>query len=131
MRDFMTSITYLERENVMGAATITFPGLDGPAANEQARHLLRELEGDADLKPYLDRENTRVKRDDQSKQDFGVTLVAVFGAPAVVILAQAIKSWAERTGVEVNIKNDGGVEFKNVRSKDVASIAKALEEKRK
>jgi hypothetical protein len=118
----------IKEECFMAGATITFPGLDGPAANERARELLAELEGDADLKPYLEAEGTGVKRDDQSKQDFGVTLVAVFGAPAVVILAQAVKSWCDRTGVRVKV-ND--IEIANVRGKDAAAIVKAIEGKSK
>ncbi len=104
--------------------TFAFPDLAGPQAGDRARSLLRELEQDADLHPHLDREETSVKRTDREAQDFGITLVAVLGAPAVVVLAKAIRSWAERTGtssIEMN-----GVRIENLRSQDAAKAIEAL-----
>jgi Effector Associated Constant Component 1 len=105
--------------------SIAFPDLDSPEANEQAESLLSELRQDAELKGHLDLDQTGVKRTDREAQDFGVTLIAVLGTPAIIILAKAVKSWVERTGttsIELN-----GVRIKNVRSQDAAAIAKMLE----
>jgi hypothetical protein len=108
----------------MTTVSIAFPDLDSPEANERAESLLSELKQDADLKGHLDLVQTGVKRTDREAQDFGVTLIAVLGTPAVIILAKAIKSWAERTGTDVELN---GVHIKNVRGQDIAAIAKALE----
>jgi hypothetical protein len=51
----------------------------------------------------------------------------VLGTQAVIILAQAIKSWAERTGT-TSIEWDG-VRIDNVRSQDAAAIAAAVKGK--
>jgi hypothetical protein len=112
----------------MPTVNIGFPGIDAPLANDRAEALLKELQQDPHLKQYLDEGMTGVKRDDQSKQDFGITLVAVFGAPAVVIAARAIKSWADRTGTVIRIN---GIELKNVSGKDGAEIVRAAMEGKK
>jgi hypothetical protein len=104
---------------------IAFPGLDGPAANKRAEDLLSELKQNSELKGQLNVDQTSVKRTRPDTQDFGVTLIAVLGTPAIIILAKAIKSWADRTGtttIELN-----GVRITNVRSEDTAAIVKALE----
>jgi hypothetical protein len=105
-------------------ATFNFPDLEAPQANEHAVSLLSDLKRNAELKKHLDRKRTRVARTDPKAQDFGVTLIAVLGTPAVIILARAVKSWVERTGtttIEIN-----GVVIKNVHTRDVADIVKAL-----
>jgi len=107
--------------------SITFPGLASPDANEQAENLLSELKQDVELRGVLDLDQTGVKRDDREAQDFGVTLVAVLGTPAILVLANAIKSWVERTGT-TTIALDG-VRIENIRSKDAAAIVKELEGK--
>jgi hypothetical protein len=111
----------------MSTATVNigFPDLDGPEANKRAEGLLSELKQDSELKGHLDVQQTVVKRTRPEAQDFGVTLIAVLGTPAIIILAKAIKSWAERTGttsIELN-----GVRINNIRSQDAAAIMKALE----
>lgn len=106
---------------------IAFPGLDGPAAHEKAESLLRELRQDPALHPHLDRDRTAVARTDPQAMDFGATLIAVLGTPAIIILARAIKSWAERTGT-TTIALDG-VRIENVRSQDAAAIVAALEKR--
>ena len=100
-----------------------FPDLDGPEAGARAQGLLDEILQDAELRPHLDLKRTAVARDDREAQDFGVTLIAVLGTPAVIILANALKAWAERTGTSVEAN---GVIIKNVRGQDAAAIAKAL-----
>lgn len=106
---------------------IAFPGLDGPAAHEKAESLLRELRQDPELHAHLDRDRTAVARTDPQAMDFGATLIAVLGTPAIIILARAIKSWAERTGT-TTIALDG-VRIENVRSQDAAAIVAALEKR--
>ena len=104
--------------------SITFPDLSDPEANESAQNLLDELRQDAELRPHLDIGHTIVARLDPEAQDFGVTLIAVLGTPAIVILAKAVKSWVERTGtstIEIN-----GVRIQNIRSQDTAAIVTAL-----
>jgi hypothetical protein len=105
--------------------SVSFPDLGRPEANQRAESLFSELKQDADLKPHLNAEQTRVARNDPEAQDFGVTLIAVLGTPAVIIFAKAIKSWVERTGTTTIDLN--GIRIENVRSQDVASIAKAVE----
>jgi hypothetical protein len=106
---------------------IAFPDLDDPQAAEQADDLLSELMQDAELRGSLHLEETKIARTEKEAMDFGATLIAVLGTPAIIILARAIKSWVERTGatsIELN-----GVRIDNVRSRDVATIVKALEAK--
>lgn len=105
-------------------ARIAFPGLDDPTAGTRAQELLSELRQDAELLPHLDRTRTAVARDDATAMDFGVTLIAVLGTPAIIILAKAIRDWAERTGTEVEVN---GMHIRNARSQDLAAIAKALQ----
>ncbi|HTT75672.1 MAG TPA: hypothetical protein VMF50_06775 [Candidatus Binataceae bacterium] len=103
-----------------------FPDCDGPEGNQLAESLLSEIKQDAELKQYLDRDQTTVQRNDREAQDFGVSLIAVLGTPAVIILAKAVKSWVERTGTILEIN---GARIKNVRSQDYAEIVRAIENK--
>lgn len=102
---------------------ISVPSLKGPAANQALDTLFSEFRRDPDLNKALDMDQTGVRRTDDEAQDFGATLVAVLGTPAVIYLAIAIKRWAERTGTVV-VAN--GVEIRNVRSEDIAKVAAAL-----
>lgn len=108
-------------------ATFGFPDFKGPEANERANSLLGELLEDDRLNPHLDKAHTGVRRTDRTSQDFGATLVAVLGTPALIILARTVKSWAERTGTSTIEMN--GVRIENVQSRDIADIVKALQPK--
>lgn len=102
-----------------------FPGLDGPRANKSAESLLSDLKSSAILAQHLRRDETHVARTDRESMDFGTILIAVLGTQAVILLAEAVKSWVERTGtttIEVN-----GLRIENVHSKDVAAIVKAIQ----
>jgi hypothetical protein len=101
---------------------LTFPHLDDAAAGEQAQKLLHELRQNAELIPHLDRKKTAVARTNPEALDFGVTLLAVLGTPAVIILAKAIRDWMERTGTKVEAN---GIVVTNVRSQDAAAIVAA------
>lgn len=106
------------------SVTIGFPGVGTMKAGELATSLLSVLKQDTALRKHLDRDRTRIARTDPEAHDFGATLIAVLGTQAVIILAQAIKSWAERTGT-TSIEWDG-VRIDNVRSQDAAAIAAAV-----
>jgi hypothetical protein len=108
----------------MGTTTvkIAFPDLDDAEAHEQAQNLLSELKQDSELRPQLDLQRTAIARTDEEAMDFGATLIAVLGTPAVIILARAIRSWIERTGTSIELN---GVRIENVRSQDASSIIEA------
>ena len=108
---------------------IGFPDAHGPEANVLAESLLEELRQAPELRSELDREKTRLARGDQEAMDFGATLLAVLGTHAVLTLAQAVKSWAERKGqtsIEMN-----GVRIENLRSQDAKKIVAELERAKK
>jgi hypothetical protein len=108
----------------MVTARFSFPDLDDAAANEHAQDLLSEFKQDRELRSHLDLDRTLVARTDAEALDFGATLIAVLGTPAIIILARAVKSWVERTGTSVIEVN--GVRLENVRSRDIEAIVKAL-----
>jgi hypothetical protein len=105
---------------------IVFPGLDTEKANSEAEDLLSELKQSAEMHGKLDQSRSRVARTSKEAMDFGATLVLVLGAPAMIILARAVKSWAERTGTIVEMD---GVRINNVRSQDLPAVVKELEKK--
>jgi hypothetical protein len=103
---------------------ISFPDVSPDVASTLAESLARDLrtsikdEGQP-VKPEIHRTNLEA-------QDFGATLVLVLGAPAVVVLANAIRDWVRRTDrAEVVISLNGTV-IRNVAGKDAAEIVKAL-----
>ncbi|MGY3451947.1 hypothetical protein [Bradyrhizobium sp. USDA 4353] len=66
-------------------------------------------------------------KDRPDSQDFGATLVLVFGTPVAVILARAIGNFLQRhSGASITITKEGAVVATNVDSKDVARIAEAF-----
>jgi len=72
-----------------------------------------------------------IRKDDPTTQDFGVTLVLVLGAPAVVALAKGLANYlSRRPNGTLIVKKDGDVIFRGD-SKDTATIAKALGRKAK
>jgi Effector Associated Constant Component 1 len=111
----------------MGEETVIrvdFPDLNSANAHEEARSLLSELQQDAKLRRSLNVDKTALARTDKEAQDFGATLVIVLGTPAIIIFANTIKSWAERTGRTTIRLN--GVRIENVHSHHVAGILSAL-----
>ena len=102
--------------------TIAFPD----TTPDVAGHLAESLAADVrrEVKDEGRRVEPRVVRTDPTAQDFGTTLVLVLGAPAVIVLARAIRDWAQRTDrgqIEIN-----GARISNVKSTDVAAIIDAL-----
>jgi hypothetical protein len=85
-----------------------------------------------DLRTQLLESDSQIKvareRSDPSTMDFGATLVMVLGAPATVAAARAIVAWAKRNNRASIIltTRDGTVVAKNLESKDVPEIARAL-----
>lgn len=101
---------------------IRFPDTSAAKSNDFAEALRQDL---LDAVPGLTVER---HREDPTTLDFGATLILVLGAPATLILARAIRKWACRTNaarIEFATK-DGSFSVKNVDSRDVASIVKAL-----
>lgn len=103
---------------------IEFPGVDDAEGAECAESLLSELKQDPALIDSLDRERTVIARGEREAMDFGATLIAVLGTPAIIVLAHTLKSWLERTGTSKIALN--GILIDNVRSADIASIVAAL-----
>ena len=60
-------------------------------------------------------------------QDFGATLVLLFGTPVAIALAKAVSNYlARNSGASITITESGEVIGKNLDSKDAARIAEAF-----
>jgi hypothetical protein len=71
--------------------TISFEGLDGAEGNLAAQSLMDAI---SDLgEPEL---SVTTKKEREGTQDFGATLVLVFGTPVAISLARGIASWMRR-----------------------------------
>jgi hypothetical protein len=100
---------------------IAFPSLSTDEANkcaaELADELTRDIVGIEKADPTRNREDT---------QDFGPTLVLVLGTAAATAVARGIQSYLARKGVSAELRKDGTVKLSNLRSEDVATIAKTF-----
>jgi hypothetical protein len=68
-----------------------------------------------------------LKKARADSQDFGTTLVVLFGTPVAIALAKAIAIFLQRhSGASITISADGTVVGKNLDSKDAARIAEAF-----
>jgi hypothetical protein len=105
------------------AVVIKFPGVSDEEANKYAGSLADELSEISGLKAKPARERPET-------QDFGATLVLVLGTASVTAIALGIKSWLARTGTDAEFYGADGkqVILKNVESKHIPQIAKALSE---
>jgi len=90
---------------------------------------------DADLKiAELQRElkqssadvSVEIKKDDQTTQDFGATLVLVLGTPAILAVAKGIASYLARHRGTISISKNGEVVATGISSDDAARIAEAF-----
>ncbi len=70
---------------------IAFEGLDGAEGNVAAQSLKDAIAdlGESDL-------SVTTKKEREGTQDFGATLVLVFGTPVAISLARGIASWMRR-----------------------------------
>jgi hypothetical protein len=101
---------------------ITFPDVSPDVANSLAESLAEDIRGNVkDGGLPVDPE---IIRTDPTAQDFGTTLTILLGTPAVIILANAVRDWARRTNRSDVIIN--GKIIKNLESKDVADVVKAM-----
>jgi hypothetical protein len=65
--------------------------------------------------------------DNPNSQDFGATIVLLFGTPVAIALAKAVTVYLQRTlGASITISRDGEVVAKNLDSRDAARIAEAF-----
>lgn len=100
--------------------TLRFQDVSSAQAGEKIKVLRDEvLDASKDIKG-------EIRKDDPSTQDFGATLVLVLGAPAVVVLAKAVKEYLgrDRAGTLI-IEENGKVIFRG-NSGDAAKIASAF-----
>jgi hypothetical protein len=110
------------------AISIGFQGVTPDVANILAELLASDVRREVrdEGRPI----EAEVKRTDPTAMDFGTTLVLVLGAPAVVVLARAVRDWAKRTGNNATISINGNT-INNVASEDVAAIVKAMNSPKK
>jgi hypothetical protein len=72
-----------------------------------------------------------LKKERADSQDFGATLVLVFGTPAAIALAKGVSAFLQRhSGASIRILKSGEVIAQNLDSKDVARVAEAFAGKR-
>lgn len=84
--------------------TLTFEGLDGPQANVAAQSLKDALTvlGKSDL-------SVTTKKERANTQDFGATLVLVFGTPFAIAVAKGIADWIrQRPDTKISIRDKNG-----------------------
>src|SRR5271163_4676756 len=105
--------------------TISFEGLTGHTAGLEAEELKQSIldlgEADVDVATRKEREGT---------QDFGATLVLVFGTPVAIALARGIAGWlrrrAEMTTVVIRDKNGRELLKYNGDAKELDKLAAVL-----
>jgi hypothetical protein len=98
--------------------TISFPDVEPDEANYLAEDLAKDVS--QELRAAGHKAEPEIRRTDPTAQDFGTTLVLVLGAPAVIVLAKAVRDWAQRKD-RSQISIDGVV-IDNIESKDVKDI---------
>ena len=105
--------------------TISFEGLTGHTAGLEAEELKQSIldlgEADVDVATRKEREGT---------QDFGATLVLVFGTTVAIALARGIAGWlrrrAEMTTVVIRDKNGRELLKYNGDAKELDKLAAVL-----
>jgi hypothetical protein len=90
-------------------------------AAKLAQDLEQQLR-EADPSVKISLEKTRA-----DSQDFGATLILLFGTPVAIALAKAVAAFLQRnSGASITITRSGNVVAKNLDSKDAAKIAEAF-----
>ena len=68
-----------------------------------------------------------LKKDRLDAQDFGTTLVLIFGTPVAIALANAVTTFLQRhSGATIRITKSGEVIARNLDSRDASRIAEAF-----
>ena len=103
---------------------ITFEG----ASPADASRFAQDLEGQlSEVSPSV---NVSVEKTRPETQDFGATLVLLFGTPVAIALAKAVTTFLQRNlGASITITRGGTVIAKNLDSSDAARIAEAFASK--
>lgn len=109
----------------MSEFRITFSGADDAEAARLAQGLEEQIH---EAVPSAD---VRLDKARPDTQDFGSTLVLLFGTPVAIALAKAVTVFLQRNmGASITIKKDGTVVAQNLDSRDAAKIAEAFAAKR-
>ena len=103
---------------------ISFPGITKDLANRFAKALADDLKLN-----IVGLQKAESRRDDESAQDFGATIVLILGTAAATAVAKGIRTWLERNNTSAELYENGTVIVKNLKSEDIATIAKAMSSK--
>ena len=93
---------------------------------DQAEALRLSNDLEADLQDSSQVSISR-KKERTDSQDFGSTLVLVFGTPVAIALAKAVTTFLQRhSGATIRISRQGEVIATNLNSRDASRIAEAF-----
>jgi hypothetical protein len=98
---------------------VRFQGVSVAEAGRKAAALRDDL---LNASPSI---HAEIRKEDQTTQDFGATLVLLLGAPAVVAVAKGIADYLRRKPGKLSIEADGRVIFEG-ESADAARIVEAM-----
>ncbi|MHC2708397.1 hypothetical protein ACVIWV_007690 [Bradyrhizobium diazoefficiens] len=103
---------------------ITFEG----ALPADAARLAQDLE--QQIREACPSAQTTLKKSREDSQDFGSTLVLLFGTPVAIALAKSVTAFLQRnSGASISITSSGAVLATNLDSRDAARIAEAFAKK--
>src|SRR5262245_49119104 len=80
---------------------IRFPDLELGEAGKAVEGLKAQILDD------VPEAKLQVRKDDPTNQDFGATLIAVLGTPAILAAARGIATWLKRRGQTIEVELDG------------------------
>jgi hypothetical protein len=101
--------------------TVVFEGASPGDAAILAQDLEQQLHEDVPTAKI------RHEKSRADSQDFGSTLVLLFGTPVAITLARAVISFLQRnSGASITITSAGTIVAKNLDSTDAAKIAEAF-----
>jgi hypothetical protein len=105
----------------MHNVVLSLEGVDSAEANRLVQGLQDDLER---IDPTIKIQRRKPQAD---TQDFGTTLVLLFGTPVAIALANGIAGFLKRhSGASITISTDGAVVARNLNSEDAAKIATAF-----